>query len=148
MPTPTTYQANSMPHAPGILAPGLDSTGFISNIAMKLRVVAKTSAYTVNANESGTFFTTYGATAAVTFTLPAVASGLIYFFSSAADVAMTVAAGTAETMVAYNNVAADSIALGTASKIVGGIIVAVCDGTYWHTGLIAGQSTQTVTIAD
>ena len=127
MPSPTNQQS----HMDTFMgrAPALDSDGFIDDIAMKLNVVAKTADYTVKHSESGTFFTTEGATAAVNFTLPAAASGLVYWFFSAEDVNMTVTADTADTMVAMNDVAADSIAFSTTSEKIGGAIMAVSDGS-------------------
>lgn len=150
MPTPSTFQTNSMPMAPGTLAPGLDANGFIPNIAFLFRVVAKTADYTVLGTESGTIFTTYGATAAVTFTLPAPASttsGTWYIFYSAADVNMVVASGTADKMVAVNDLAADSVSYATTSLIIGGGILVFCDGTLWYSMALPGQATQTVTVA-
>lgn len=149
MPYTSTDQINGMPIGPGGLLPGLNAYGQISDIAFRVKVVAKTAAYTVTAAESGTIFTTQGATGAVTFTLPAVTagSGLWFMFYNCEDVNMVVASGTADTMTAINDVAADSVAFQTNSLKIGGGIIVFGDGTSWHTAILPGQATQTVTVA-
>jgi hypothetical protein len=149
MPTPSTYQTNGMPMATGVLAPGLDANGFISNIAYKPRVVAKTAAYTVLASESGTIFTTEGATGAVAFTLPAASTGpWVFEFFNAEDIDMSVVAGTADTMVTFNDVAADSLAYSTSSEKVGGYIKMFSAGGSVVYAIVSGAShRQTVTVA-
>lgn len=87
-----------------------------------LRVVAKTSSYTVSKADHGTIFTTEGAGGAVTFTLPATANlptGWYCDFFNVADQDMIVAAGTADTLVVFNDAAADSIAFSTTSEQIG-----------------------------
>lgn len=150
MPTPSTFQTNGMPMAPSVLAPGLNANGQIPNLAALLRVSAKTAAYTVLASESGTFFSTEGATAAVTFTLPAptaVSAGTFYFFYNAEDIDMTVASGTADLMVAFNDVAADSVAFSTTSEKVGSGLLVVGDGAKWFALVMLGAETATPTVA-
>lgn len=139
--------SNPMPHYVG-LAPGLNSTGSVPNFAWTPRIVAKTAAYTVKPEESGTFFTTLGATTAITFTLPAVSDGPWYFrFYSAADVTMTVAAAVAGTMLAFNDLTADAIAFSTASEKIGGAVEVFCDGTWVYASLLLGDGRyQTATI--
>lgn len=111
-------------------SPEVDVNGIVRNFIYSPRFATKTSAYTVTAKETGTIFVTTGATAAVTFTLPAISDGpWVFSFISGADVAMTVAAGTADTMVTYNDLAADSIAFSTSSEIIGGMVDVFCDGT-------------------
>src|SRR5688572_31388472 len=90
---------------------------------------AKTATYQVTKEDSGTIFHTTGATAAVVFTLPAISEGPFYFlFISGADVDMTITAKTADTIVTFNDVAADSIALSTSSEKIGGAVEVYCDG--------------------
>lgn len=87
-----------------------------------LRVVAKTASYTVLEADHGTVFTTEGAGGAVTFTLPATAdlpTGWYCDFFNAADQDMIVAGGTADTMVVFNDLAADSIAFSTTAEQIG-----------------------------
>ena len=113
-------QTNGMPVFLG-RGVGLDSDDMIPNLSWKPKVYAKTAAFTVLQSQSGAIFTTEGATAAVTFTLPTAASGpWVFEFYSAEDVAMTITAETADTMVALNDLAADSIAFSTTSLIIGG----------------------------
>lgn len=150
MPTPSTYQKNGMPMAPSVLAPGLNANGQIPNIAFLFKIVAKTAAYSCVEAESGTIFTTEGATAAVTFTLPAPASttsGTWFIFYNAEDINMTVASGTADLMIAFNDVEADSVAFSTTSEKVGNGVLCVCDGAKWLAMLFLGADSSTVTIA-
>jgi len=149
MPYDSSDQDNGMPIGPGGLLPGLNSAGQIDNIAYKRNVVAKTSAYTVKVTESGTIFTTQGATGAVTFTLPATANcdGCEWTFYNCEDVDMIVAAGTVDTMTAINDVAADSVAFSTTSLQIGGGVIVFGDGTSVHAMILPGQAIQTVTVA-
>lgn len=148
MPTPSSFQTNSMPIWNGN-AVGVDGDGFISNPAIKFRVVAKTADYTVKVTESGTIFTNAGATAAVNFTLPATAScnGCFWIFAVGADQTVTVTAGTADTMVAKNDIAADSVAFSTASLKVGGAFMVFGDGTYVYALPMINGNTITVATA-
>jgi len=149
MPYSSTDQANGMPFGPSGLVPGLNAAGQIESIAATFNVVAKTSAYTVKTTESGTIFTTQGATAAVTFTLPATANcaGCLWIFYNCEDVNMTVTAGTVDTMTAINDVAADSVAFSTSSLKIGGGMIVFGDGTSVHAMILPGQAIQTVTVA-
>ena len=146
MPQPTSIQTQmSTFHG---LAPALDANDHIPSIAFKFNVVAKVAAYTCLVKESGTFFTTEGATAAVTFTLPAVASSadVCYWFYSAEDFAMTIAA-PANTMVAGNDATATSIAFDQATQIIGTGAMVVCDGSLWYAFPIRGQGDNVITVA-
>jgi len=68
-------------------------------------------------------------------------------FVDAEDVDMVVAAGTADTMTAINDVAADSVAFSTTSLQIGGGVIVFGDGTNVHAMILPGQATQTVTVA-
>jgi hypothetical protein len=129
-------------------APNVNSYGQIDDISMKFRVVAKTLAYTVLPSDSGTFFTTEGATAAVTFTLPAPtatnAEGCVFFFYCAENLAMTVASGTADLLIAINDVTADSVAFSTTSLMTGGCVMIVGDGAKWFSCILSDGNTVTV----
>lgn len=109
-------------------------------------VTAKTANYTVAAADFGTIFTTRGAGAAVTFTLPAVTNnaGEWVEFYALANFNMIVA-GPDEGLVVKNDLTADSIAYQTANEIIGGGFRAVCDGTSWIVVPLA-EELQTVTI--
>jgi len=122
----------------------------IGKLNMAGQVLAKTTAYTITGAEgSGTTFTNRGATASVTFTLPAAAAryaGHRYFFRGLADYAVVVAAATADTLVTTNDIAADSVAIATSSQIIGGKIEAFCDGTQWYANVVTiGHAQTTVT---
>jgi len=95
-------------------------------------VVAKTTDYTVTAEDHDTLFTTRGAAGAVNFTLPATALvGLSYSFFNVANQNMTVTGGTADTMVTENDAAADSVAFSSLNEKVGGSFTVYGDGTSW-----------------
>ena len=111
----------------------------------KRPVTAKTANYTVTAAESGTLFTTTGATGAVTFTLPAKVAGLHYWFYNTVDQDLIVAPDAVDTMVAFNDAEADSVATSTAGEQFGGAFYVVCDGTKWLAmNISAGANTVTV----
>jgi hypothetical protein len=111
-------------------------------------IVAKTADYTVLGSDMGTFFTTRGAGASVTFTLPSAStvvpgSWCKFFNASATDVPMGV---TANAMVVCNNAAATLVTYETPAEKIGGTFVCVSDGTAWLTWAILGNTLQTVTI--
>ncbi|MCP4139012.1 MAG: hypothetical protein GY755_01775 [Chloroflexi bacterium] len=137
------YSTNGMPVHLGLGA-GVDGDGMIPNIAFKVKTRAKTADYTVLAAESGSRFTNLGATAAVNFTLPAPAAGLIYQFYVAADVSVTVTGGTAGDLVALNNAAADSVAFSTTSLMIGGCFEVWSDGTSFYVNILSDGNTVTV----
>jgi len=111
--------------------PALDGDGIIDNISYMRNVTAKAVDYTVKAEESGTLFTTEGATAAVNFTLPANADGLEFWFIAAEDVEIMVTAGDVDTLVTHNDVAADTVAFTTSSEHVGSGFICISDGSKW-----------------
>lgn len=109
-------------------------------------VVAKTADYTVVEGDNNTLFTTRGAAGAVNFTLPATPKkGLRFAFYNAANQNLTVTAGTADTLVAINDLAADSISLETADLKIGGMIEIFGDGTGWLSRVSAGQTSDGTT---
>lgn len=112
------------------------------------KLIAKTGDYTVLDTDNGTWFTTTGATGAVNFTLPATAKlGLFYRFYNTVDQDLTVTAGTADTMVALNDVAADSVTLSTAAHKVGSGFDVVGDGSKWLVLPILADDGVIVTVA-
>lgn len=128
--------------------PMLDAYGRIALISYTPKIEAKTSAYSVLASDSGKIFTTVGATAAVTFTLPAISTGpWRYTFICGANIAMTVAAATADTMLTMNDLAADSIAFNTTAERIGGTVEVYCDGTTLIALARTATEAQTPTIA-
>lgn len=112
------------------------------------QVTAKTANYTVTASDKNTIFTNQGASGSVTFTLPTLAKGLKYRFFVEADQTVIVASAAADTLVVFNDVAADSIAFQTSSEKVGGAIevIANADATKWLVFVHLGAETQTPTI--
>ena len=114
-----------------------------------LKAVIAPGTSTLTIGQSGSMISTEGATGAVTFTLPAVATsaGVHYWFQNAEDQNMIIAA-PAYTMVTFNDVAADSIAFSTSSEKVGGGAFTYCDGAKWMMQLMTyDASAQAVTVA-
>ena len=151
MPYPVSSQtlnASPMALAPGGQAPAVDTDGIIRNLSYSPRIIAKTAAYSVLARETGTYFTTTAATQAITFTLPVLVSGTawVFEFFNGADQSMTVTAGTADTAVTFNDLAADSVAFSTASEKIGGHIIAFTDGTTLFVVAHGSQFNQHVTV--
>lgn len=147
MPTPTTYTNNNMPTYKG-QAPGLNANGQISNMAFTPRVISLTAARTLTAADSGAYIHNAAMTAAVTLTLPAISTGPFYFkIIQGAAYAITVTAATADTIITFNDVAADSVTFSTSSEIIGGHYEVICDGTYLFVLPILASEAQTVTIA-
>lgn len=107
----------------------------------------KTASYTCTKADSGTIFHTTGATAAVTFTLPAISDGPYYFtFINGADVDMTVASVVADTIVTFNDLNADSVAFAQASEKIGGVVDVFCDGTTLFALARIASEAQTIAI--
>lgn len=119
----------------GLIALGLARTSDGNLYPPPLNVVAKTAAYTiVPGDPCGTLFTNRGAVGAVIFTLPdptAVAAGTWYDFLGVAGQNMSVVTAIADTLIAFNDAAADSVAISTAGALIGAHARAVCDGTQW-----------------
>ena len=81
--------------------------------------VAKTANYIVTAADNGTLFTTVGAGAAVTFTLPALATGLVFEFLCGAGQNMIIAAAGSDKIILQNNVVGVSVTYSTSSQKIG-----------------------------
>lgn len=109
--------------------PALDAYNRIVEIADTMSIVDKAAAYTCLAEDSGRVFT---ASAAVTFTLPAVTlTGWHAYFVNTADNTITIASAEGDNMVADGDAAADSIAFSTTSHKIGGWCHVVSNGTKW-----------------
>lgn len=115
------------------------------------KILAKTADYTVLDSDCNTIFTNKGDADAINFTLPSAEKlGLRYGFYVAADQSLTVTAGTADTMIVFNDAAADSVALSTTGDKLGGYFEVYGDGALWMVRPSVwgdGVITQTVTIA-
>lgn len=105
-----------------------------------LHVKAKTADYTILSgfgalgDPSGTIFTNRGAAGTVNFTLPAPVAqlaGTFYEFTGIADFTILVKTATPDTLVALNDIAADSVSMATAGLKIGGHMRVLCDGTQW-----------------
>lgn len=147
--TETTELTNRMELWEGH-SPAVDADGILRNLIFSHRYITKTASYTVTANETGTVFDTSGATAAVVFTLPAIASARPWNFSFAnlSDVDMTVAAAAVNTLITYNNLStADSVAFSTSSEKIGGVVDVYCNGSkLWAVARMGDPRYQTLTI--
>lgn len=114
-------------------------------------LVNTTASLTLTQYDVGKTFTNVGASGTVTITLPAPAScndGDEIIVLSCADQTLTVASGTADTLITFNDVAADSVSLSTTGEKVGGGFIFTCVGgsAKWHV-LVLCEETQTVTVA-
>ena len=122
-----------------------------STILFTRSVVAKAADYTIAVGDSGKIFTNRGATGTVVFTLPtASATYAGFYFEVVAIVAaqtVTITGATADTLITFNEVDADSVSLGTTNEIIGGGFYVFCDGTSW-VAIPLTEETQTVTVAD
>lgn len=109
-----------------------------------LKVKIKTADYTIldpytttgtGGDASGTMFTNRGAAGTVNFTLPAPVprlAGCYYQFAAVvAAQTVLVKTATADTLITFNDLTADSLAIQTAGEIIGTVMIAFCDGTSW-----------------
>lgn len=110
-------------------------------------VITQTTAYTVVLPEDeGKIFSTKGATASCTFTLPAPAlanAGCEVEFFCGADQIMIVS-GTADKMITFNDLDADAVTFSTSGEKLGAHVRAVSDGAIWFITK-SGAHTMTVT---
>lgn len=143
------------------LLPNFDSLRLLQNFGLAnattgqlhpppYNVAAKTGNYTIlRSDPCGTLFTNRGAAGAVVFTLPApgaVPSGTYYDFAAViATQTLTVATATADTLITFNDLTADSVGIATANEIIGGAMRFVTDGTSWVAIGLSKQTTFTIT---
>jgi hypothetical protein len=105
-----------------------------------LRTSGKTADYTCLVGDSGTIFTTRGATGAVIFTLPtATYKGWWAIFVAGAAQNLTVTNGTVDTLIALADVDADGLAIDANQP--GNAIFVFCDGTRYHASMMANLAT-------
>lgn len=128
MPTPITYQANGMPHYKN-MAPGLNTNGQIPNIAWTRYYRTVTASTTLTAAYSGAVVLV-NATAAAVITLPAISTGPFDFeIINIAAQDITVTAGTADTMIGFNDLDLDSTAITASGSEIGAHFQVHCNGT-------------------
>ncbi|MEE8607810.1 MAG: hypothetical protein V3S55_09405 [Nitrospiraceae bacterium] len=112
--------------------------------------VAKTGAYTLLEDDSGTVFTTEGAGGDVEFTLPAVSlTGFHawFFNTNATEREMKVSSAAGNDIIAANDKAASSVTFTTAGEQIGQSMWMVSNGTVWLCFMHLGLLSTTVTIA-
>ena len=110
-------------------------------------IKAKTAAYTCTVDESGVMFTNRGATVAITFTLPLNSTcpiGTRFSFYGVSAYGFTVTSNPSDTIVTLNDAAADSITITSTSKIIGGAVDVIWDGTAWLAKQASVGNTYTV----
>ncbi len=107
--------------------------------------VSKAADYTVLATDDGTMFI---ATAAVNFTLPALARGLSFTFFQDADANMVITSAAGNDIIADGDLAASTLTFSTASHKIGSCVKVTCNaaGTKWRAFVLSGPG-NVVTIA-
>lgn len=126
-------------------------SGFLK--APRRKIAAKTAAYYIKPEDEGTLFTNAGASGAVTFTLPPradIPDGWSCQVFTVAGQNVTVAADVADTLVTFNDAAADSITWSTAGDLIGNgaeFIYSAADELWFCLLFIEGAVVTTVTTA-
>lgn len=106
---------------------------------------SKVADYTLLESDRDILWTNEGDVDAINFTLPATAKkDLAYYFYVVADQDFTVTAGTADTMIVFNDAAADSVAFSTVSEKIGGSLAVIGDGAKWKVFDLSSGNTITV----
>jgi hypothetical protein len=97
------------------------------------QVVAKVADYTVLVADNNTIFTNAATAALVTFTLPVIAKGLRYRFYCEDNDGIKIVSATTDTLVVFNDIAADSVAFSTTGRCIGAAfeIFANADASKW-----------------
>jgi hypothetical protein len=112
-----------------------------------LKVVEKTSDYTVTKKDSGTIFIGNHATTQVNLTVPIGDGGEFYFFLSKGAAGIKITGATADKIICINDAAADSLSLETLNEKIGGGFLVFSDGTNLYAIHLNPGGSQTVTIA-
>jgi hypothetical protein len=128
MPLPVTRQQNGMPIHDG-KSPGLNTNDQIPNIAWTRYYRTVTASTTLTAAYSGAVIIV-NATAAAVITTPAISTGPFDFeIINIAAQDITVTAGTADTMIGFNDLDLDSTAITASGSEIGAHFQVHCDGT-------------------
>ena len=121
--------------------PALDQYNRIAGLSDVKTIITKAASYTCLPEESGAVYT---ATAAATFTLPAVTNtGWHAWFVNKANTDMVVT-GAADIMNADGDATATSLTFSTTSHKIGGVCHVCSDGTNWlvlQAGFLAAVAT-------
>lgn len=121
----------------------------MSLIQFRRTVTAKAADYTLApATDTGIVFTSTGASATITFTLPTVTAamtGADFYIFNTVDQTLTVSAQTAGQIIFKNDLAANSVSYGTSSEKIGGGFHITCDGTSYLVMPLA-EELQTITV--
>ena len=128
---------------------GISSTlhaGAVRNDNKMMNVLSLTADTTLTQANSGSIINTQGDDNAINITLPAQAKGLNFIFSCVENQNMVITADTADTMVVFNDLLADSIAFQTSGEKTGGAFFVYSDGTNWVAHEMVHDA-QTATIA-
>ncbi len=110
--------------------------------------VSKTANYQILASDNFTLFDNTGAVGEVDFTLPAIANGYQFGFSTIADQTLKVISTEGTNIVAFNNASATSVAFSTGgSKIGGGFVIYSNPGATKWIVQNASAGANTITVA-
>jgi hypothetical protein len=124
------YSLNGMGTMEGGRMPALNDYGQIANIAWTRYYKVITASITLTSSLSGAVILAYGQTAAVVVTLPAITDGPFDFeIISGTAQDTTITAGTADTMIGFNDVDLDSTAITASGSEIGAHFIVHCDGT-------------------
>ena len=117
------------------------SKNYASGPKILLRIQTKTADYTCTQADSGTIFTTYGDTGAITFTLPTnPTKGWFALFFQSVDQDITITNATVDTLITYNDLAADGVAASTTSHQIGAFFLVFADGNVFNAVNLGGHT--------
>lgn len=103
-------------------------------------VTALTATATLNPGQCGLIAVTGGAAVTLTLPDPAAETGLWYLIVNQANYDLTVAAPTADTLITFNDTAADSVAFSTTNEKTGGMLFVYSNGTAWVANKLGGNT--------
>jgi len=106
-------------------------------------VTAKTATGTLSPGECGIIAVTGGAAVTLTLPDPTERKGLWYLILNQAGQNLIVAAPTVDTLITFNDLAADSVEFSTGGNLIGAAVLLVSNGTNW-VAINVGTHTMTV----
>lgn len=120
---------------------------YVGNRFAPANVVAKTASYQLLTTDTGTVFVAKG-TAALTFTLPAIANGMWFKFVNYVGQNMIVSSTEGSNIIIKNNAGASNLTFSTASNLIGATLevysIQIASALYW----VAEQTcTNTLTVS-